>query len=208
MFSQKARTIDINGVSTPIDPDFRIMCKYAVAVANHDKKALNHLAEKFFFAGLPENVSGEAAVNAMTSFYIQGLAPKHKDQKGKTNTTTPVPLFDFEEDEAFFYADFLSCYRIDLTKAKLHWLDFCALFRGLPDECRLKRIISIRAADLSEIKSKTERSRIRRLKDIHSLKCTAKKRYKNVAERDAAMIADMRQMHMDARRKSERRDKL
>ncbi len=208
MFLPKARTIEIDGAVTPIDPDFRIMCDYAAAAAKSDRTALKDIAERFFYAGLPEGVSEETAARAMTDFYIHGLAPKHNGKNENTSMKTPVPLFDFEEDEAYFYADFLSCYRIDLTSAKLHWLDFCALFRGLPDECRLKRIISIRAADLSEIKSKTERARIRKLKDIHSLRRSAKKRYKNAAERDSAMLADIRRMHEEARKMSEGRDKL
>ena len=80
-----------------------------------------------------------------------------------------VPVFDFAVDEAYFLGAFLSVYGIDLNTAKLHWFDFCALFRALPDDCRLKQIIGIRATDDKKIRSKEEKARIRRLKQLYSL---------------------------------------
>lgn len=208
MFLPKARTIKICGISVPVDPDFRIMCDYAAAVSKHDTAAMKNTAERFYFAGLPEGVSEKAAGNGMTEFYTSGFIAKYERKNESTSMKTPVPLFDFVEDEAYFYADFLAHYHIDLTTAKLHWLDFCALFRGLPDECRLKRIISVRAADLSKITSKAERSRIKKLKEIHALRCNAKKRYRNIAERNAAMINDIRRIHDEARQMTEGSDSL
>lgn len=199
MFSQKPKIIIIDGVKTPVDPDFRIMCEYSEAVSRNDSSGLTDIASRFFFAGLPEGVTEKAAAMAMTDFYAAGLAPSGG---GKSSAMeNPEPSFDFEEDEAYFFAAFLSEYGIDLNTVKLHWFDFCALFRGLPDECRLKRIISIRSESLSDIKSPGEKARVRRLKGIFALKRKKQQRFKDVHERDSAMLAEIERIHREAREK-------
>ena len=199
MFSPKPKIIIIDGVKTPVDPDFRIMCEYSEAVSRNDSSGLTDIASRFFFAGLPEGVTEKAAAMAMTDFYAAGLAPSGG---GKSSAMeAPEPSFDFEEDEAYFFAAFLSEYGIDLNTVKLHWFDFCALFRGLPDECRLKRIISIRSESLSDIKSPGEKARVRRLKGIFALKRKKQQRFKDVHERDIAMLAEIERIHREAREK-------
>ena len=199
MFAPKPRVIVINGVKTPVDPDFRIMCEYSEAISKNDESGLCGIASRFFFAGLPEGVTERSAANAMKDFYVSGLSP---NGGGKASAMeNPEPSFDFEEDEAYFFAAFLSEYGVDLNTVKLHWYDFCALFRGLPDECRLKRIISIRSENLSEISSAAEKSRIRKLKSVFALKLSRKQRFKDVKERDAAMLAEINRIHSEARKK-------
>ena len=199
MFSPKPKIIIIDGVKTPVDPDFRIMCEYSEAVSRNDSSGLAGIASRFFFAGLPEGVTEKAAAMAMTDFYAVGLAPG--GGKKSSAMENPEPSFDFEEDEAYFFAAFLSEYGIDLNTVKLHWFDFCALFRGLPDECRLKRIISIRSESLSDIKSPEEKARVRRLKGIFALKRKKRQRFKDVHERDNAMLAEIERIHREAREK-------
>ena len=199
MFSPKPRILIIDGQKVPIDPDFRIMCEYSEAVSRNDESGLCGIASSFFFAGLPEGVTEKSAAKAMLDFYVAGLAP---GGGGKASAMeNPEPSFDFEEDEAYFFAAFLSEYGIDLNVVKLHWFDFCAMFRGLPDECRLKRIISIRSESLSDIKSPAEKARVRRLKGIFALKRKKQQRFKDVHERDNAMLAEIERIHREAREK-------
>ena len=75
MFSPKPKIIIIDGVKTPVDPDFRIMCEYSEAVSRNDSSGLAGIASRFFFAGLPEGVTEKAAAMAMMDFYAAGLAP-------------------------------------------------------------------------------------------------------------------------------------
>lgn len=203
MFGPRPKIIAIDGVKTPVDPDFRIMCEFSEAASKGDAKGLGEIASRFFFAGLPEGVSEAAAAGAMTDFYTNGLAP-NSGGGGSSSVSAPEPSFDFEEDEAYFYAAFLSEYGIDLNSAKLHWFDFCALFRGLPDECKLRRIIGIRAERLSDISSKAEKARISRLKGIYALRRQRKRRFKGIADRDKAMLEDIKRIHREARERMER----
>lgn len=199
MFSPRSKVILIGRVKVPIDPDFRIMCGFSAAVLRRNAENLTDIAKRFFFAGLPDGVSQAAAAAAMDSFYADGLAAAKSNDT--INCRTPTPCFDFEEDEGYFYAAFMGAYGIDLRTAKLHWLDFCALFKGLPDECKLKQIIGIRAQSLGEIKSGTERKRISKLKAIYGLKVKVKRRFEGAKERNSAIMADLMRRNAEAERK-------
>lgn len=199
MFAPNSKILTVNGVKIPIDPDFRIMCEYSAAVLRRRTEGLTDIVSRFYFAGLPEGIGAAEAAEAMDEFYVRGLSA------AKDNSTigskTPVPCFDFEEDEGYFYAAFMGAYGIDLRTAKLHWLDFCALFKGLPDECKLKQIIGIRAQSLGEIKSGTERKRISKLKSIYGLKVKVKRRFEGAKERNSAIMADLMCRNAEAERK-------
>lgn len=159
--------MELEGERVPIDTDFRLMCDFSVAVNEKDSEKIAETARKFYYAGLPEGADTEAAARGMSRFYAEGLAPK--TGAGSAPKKKSRTVFDFAADEVYFYAAFMAEYRIDLNTAALHWFDFCALFRGLSDECRLKQIIGIRAADLREITSKSERQRIKSLKRLYAL---------------------------------------
>jgi hypothetical protein len=180
MFGEKPRTIEINGIRCPVDPDFRLMCELSADGADRAE-----ILSRFFFAGLPEGVTTEGAFDGAMKFYREGLTGGDGEESGENGSS--LPCFDFGEDEGYFFAAFLSEYGIDLNRAKLHWFDFCALFRGLPDDCRLKQIIGIRAAKTSEI-PKHDKPRMMKLKRIYALKKAREKRYESVEERDRAMI--------------------
>lgn len=190
MFTKHRGIIETDGVKIPVDPDFRIMCRYSAAVLRGDREAVAEVAEAFYFAGLPDEISPERAAKEMQNFYVSGLAPgKHeeKTEKEKADKRPVTPCFDFEEDEGYFYAAFLGEYGIDLNEVKMHWFDFCALFTGLPDECRLKRIISVRTQNLNDEKTAAGKQRLRRLKRVFGLKLNRRPVYDTLQARDRAM---------------------
>lgn len=199
MFAPNSNILTVNGVKIPINPDFRIMCEYSAAVLRRHTEGLTDIVSRFYFAGLPEGIGAAEAAEAMDEFYVRGLSA------AKDNSTigskTPVPCFDFAEDERYFYAAFMGAYSIDLKTAKLHWLDFCALFKGLPDDCKLRQIIGIRAQNLGEIKSGAECKRISKLKSIYGLKVKVKRRFEAAADRNAAIAADLKRRAEEAEKK-------
>ena len=60
MFSPKPKIIIIDGVKTPVDPDFRIMCEYSEAVSRNDSSGLAGIAywinQHYKLAGTPREV--------------------------------------------------------------------------------------------------------------------------------------------------------
>lgn len=57
-----------------------------------------------------------------------------------------VRLLDFEQDAAYILASFRAAYGIDLNaeRGRMDWRVFLALFRGLPDDSKIKEIMRIR----------------------------------------------------------------
>lgn len=56
-----------------------------------------------------------------------------------------VRCFDFDLDGSYLVASFMAAYGIDLTTAEMHWHVFMALFRGLPDDSCIKKIMGYRS---------------------------------------------------------------
>jgi len=80
-------------------------------------------------------------------------------------------LISFLCDAKYIYAAFMQAYGIDLIEQQgsLHWSKFSALINALPDNTLMRQIIDIRKTDLSEIKDKDEKKRIKKLKQQFSL---------------------------------------
>lgn len=57
---------------------------------------------------------------------------------------------DFNYDAEKIYSSFMQAYGIDLVekRGKMHWCSFIALFRGLPDDTPIKRIMNIRTKEI------------------------------------------------------------
>lgn len=71
------------------------------------------------------------------------------------------PVLDFSIDAKYIIADFRRFYNIDLLRIEyLHWWEFLALLRALPDESTTMRRVSIRSTDLNEIPDKRRRAQI------------------------------------------------
>lgn len=199
MFEARGKVIEINGISVPVNPDFRIMCRFGAGKQRGDAEMMKKAAEEFYFAGFPEGITPEMATEGMVDFYCTGM----QCSRQKYTDKSPIPTFDFEEDETYFYAAFLENYRIDLMAEKLHWFDFCRLFFGLPDECRLRQIIGIRAVKLSDITSKSEKRRIARLKEVYALEFVKKRKPKSLESRNAAMRDRLIDIHKKMRQRSD-----
>lgn len=209
LFTPFKNILDIDGCAVPVDPDFRIMCRYGTAERRGDKKELCRCAELFFFAELPEGATPENAARAMLRFYAKGLGSDiSEDMDGKkTAAKSSPPVFDFSEDEGYFLSAFRAEYGIDLLNVKeLHWFEFGALFLGLPDECKLKQIIGIRSTETAGIKLPGEKRRILRLQKIFALKGNRPKHFNTLEERNAALKRELAENLEKAKREAEKNE--
>lgn len=73
--------------------------------------------------------------------------------------------FDFTIDSGRIYASFLQAYQIDLRSVKMHWYIFLELFRGLPDNTVMQRVIELRLKEPDKNDSAEYRQRLRRAQD-------------------------------------------
>ena len=81
---------------------------------------------------------------------------------------SPVPILDFEEDGEYIYASFMQDYGVDLIdmQGKLSWRKFIALFDGLSEDTKIKRVMKIRGMELPAFTGKNQKQ----IQDILDLK--------------------------------------
>lgn len=77
-------------------------------------------------------------ITKIVEFYVNpNSTPNVSDSSGDI-------VVDYEEDGEYIYASFLQAYGIDLTECDLHWHKFLALFRSLPEDTMIVKIMGYR----------------------------------------------------------------
>ncbi|MFQ7014347.1 MAG: Gp15 family bacteriophage protein [Faecalibacterium sp.] len=90
------------------------------------------------------------AYGYMIEFYKAG--EKAAESAAAESSTAPSSglAFDYQCDAGYIVAAFQQAYGIDLTRERVHWFRFRALFAALPEETLMAKIMSWRTMDLSE----------------------------------------------------------
>ena len=145
LYQTPPETLDIDGVTYPVDTDFRVWIEFQTLLTSKasDREKAERLCTMMERMGLPP---GEATLDAMLVFYQAASTEKKSD----SNRHRPA-AFDFQQDSEYIYAAFQGAYGIDLTAARLHWWMFKALFKALPADCELCRIMQYRTIDMKDV---------------------------------------------------------
>lgn len=83
--------------------------------------------------------------------------------------TKSKAIYSFEYDAEYIFASFCECYKIDLTKTKMHWWKFKTLFANLSDNCIFSKIMQYRSIEINSKMSKEERKFYLEKKRIYAL---------------------------------------
>ena len=178
--------IIVNFKKYPIDSDFRLMMNFELCVQKNNKRGIAEIIVRFYRGSVPDDIND--AVRGMINFYLCG---EQHDSKN-TGDNSRRRCYDFGEDWKYISAAFRQQYGVDLVRSDMHWYEFSALFSGLTDETEFVKIMQYRCTDLKKIKNKEEKNRIRRLQQRYALSENRVKHYASAAERDAAMINDLK----------------
>ncbi len=126
LFSPLKTTLNISGKEFSIKTDFRIW----LGLMYGEVSTLDIFEDK-----IPANT--EEAVKAMTDF-ING----NSEDKGESESERSI---DFIIDADFIYGAFLQAYNIDLASITyLHYHQFIALLKAIPESTTLSQIIGYR----------------------------------------------------------------
>lgn len=91
----------------------------------------------------------QEAITQLLEFYIG--PEKSGVQGGSGGKGQQERIYSFNDDASRIYASFFQQYHIDLSKVKLHWWKFKALFEGLSEETSMRKVMDIRSLSDSEI---------------------------------------------------------
>ncbi|MBF0965751.1 MAG: hypothetical protein HXK09_01015 [Actinomyces bouchesdurhonensis] len=114
------------------------------------------------------------AVAALLWFYRCGADGESKEDS-QSGTPAKDPPYSYEYDADYIYAAFLGSYGIDLARASLHWWQFRALFRSLPEDTQFMKIVGYRSVDKQTLSkmSKDQRQHITKMQKLFALPLSA-----------------------------------
>ncbi len=152
------------GVYYPIRTDFSVWLEFARLIEQEEARGILRALNLCYKCRRPDNPL--EAIKLLCEFFAGGAQTGGESSSGEQ-------IISFTQDEELIYASFLSDYRIDLSKERLHWWRFLALLKNLSPDSSLMRVAHIRAAKLSDIKNPALRRSILRQKRIYSLEHNA-----------------------------------
>ena len=178
-----------------INTDFRAWIRFqriVLSSGSNEQKA-DKIIAFMTEMGVPFSVE---SFRAILDFYIG------KPGEKATQNRKSAAAFDFDQDSEYIFAAFLETYGIDLATEKLHWWKFLALFKSLPDGCKIKEIMHYRVADLSKI-PKDRRKYYAEMKKLYALDNGAAKGGKTLREHVEALKKAQEENRMSTLRSSE-----
>lgn len=160
--------VEIAGEPVKIETSFRTGIIFEEMLSDPDlkdeDKLLTMLALYFPNVAFDETTIREA-VEGVFWFYRCGQEPSARDEGGKPQ----APVFSYEHDADYIYAGFMSAYRIDLATKDLHWWQFRALFRSLPEDTQIMKIIGYRTMKIPAKLPKEQKEHYKRMKRLYAL---------------------------------------
>ena len=160
--------VEIAGTSVKIDTSFRTGIIFEEMLSDSelpDEDKLLTMLELYYPGIIFDETTIREAIEKIFWFYRCGSEPRQTtggDEGGET-------VFSYEYDADYIYAGFMSAYRIDLAKETLHWWQFRALFRSLPEDTQIMKIIGCRSMKIPSKLSKEQKDYYKRMKRIYAL---------------------------------------
>lgn len=202
------RFITIGGAAYAINTDYRIMADFEKKIEDAD------MSDKTAFAQvLSETVSALfiEVPKAETQQIIEGLLWYYRCGKELRNVPqTPRSnkrYYDYDEDADYIYAAFMQQYGDNLITSHMHWWEFRAKFISLTEDTEFVKIMQYRGTDVSKIKCKEERSRIKRIQERYALKSQKIQKFASFKDRDEAFKEKLRKRYEEVQRQAEEKKK-
>jgi len=181
-------SVNIGGIEIQVNTDFRFSITFEEMIKEYDleedeqkkefwDKALklyypilnidfdkSTVEEKNMFNFIIDNVN--EAIDKLMWFYICG---REHIKNTQDQRQSKEEIYNFTYDEPKIYASFMQQYGRNIREEDIHWWDFKALFDGLNEDTEMKKVISIRATDLSKIKDKEQKEYYKKLKRAYKI---------------------------------------
>lgn len=150
-------SITVGGEDYKIETGFRAWLGFADMI--RDRVKFEELLPYFADEIPPINLWQEAYEQLVMFFLNPAPTPSTDGEDGNDK------IIDYVLDGDYIYGSFYQAYGIDLMSAELHWWQFLALFRSLPESCKISWIMATRAyttpkanADQDEVYKKAKKA--------------------------------------------------
>lgn len=165
--------ITVDGIKYAVRTDYRVWIKFGEIIADNTEGTQKYLSSVLLcfdprtVGKLPPNPA--ATLEAMCDFYACEKFADTKKNRVKSKGTENRRTFSFSADWEYIYASFLSEYGIDLLAENLHWQQFMALLKGLPENSRFMKLIFYRTVNPEDAQDSSRRKYLRRMKRLCAL---------------------------------------
>ena len=111
--------------------------------------------------------------------------------------------YDYDEDSDYIFAAFMQIYGDDLVTSHMHWWEFRAKFTALTEETEFVKIMQYRGTNISKIKNKEERARIKKLQERFALRSQKPKKFADLESRDNAVKQKLQNRFAEVQKQAE-----
>lgn len=146
-------TVIVADTRIPINTDYRTGILFEQTLNDPvmpDNEKLNTVLQLYYgdavFSLLDDMDTVQEALNGIMWFYRCGTDETERTEMERDSSKAPP--FSYEHDAGYIYAAFFETYGIDLTKNRLHWWQFRALFLGLPETVLFCKIMGYRTMEI------------------------------------------------------------
>lgn len=199
------RSIIIGGEAYAINTDYRIMADFEMKIANADMSDRTAFAKilsetvSALFIDVPR-ADAQQIIEGVLWYYRCGNEPLETSVTPRSNKR----YYDYSEDSDYIYAAFMQQYGDDLLTSKMHWWEFRAKFMALTEATEFVKIMQYRGTDVSKIKCREERSRIKKLQERYALRSQKIQGFASLEDRNEAFKEKLRKRYEEVRKKAER----
>lgn len=165
--------IEVAGRIFLLNTDFRLWIKFGRMLQEE------HTWEDYYFLFKESHPIGNF-LNQLLEFYNNPNSTPNIDDGGSGER-----IFDFYEDGEYIYASFIHEYGIDLYEIDMHWHKFQALFRALPDDAYIKKIMSYRSYEKQNNKDRDIYEEYKRIWELPLTEAELTQRQKELDEFNA-----------------------
>lgn len=168
-------TVTVAGAEIPIVTDYRTGILFEQTLTDPimpDEEKLDTVLKLYYgndiFPLLSNMNTVQEALDGIMWFYRCGADESAVSDTGDSSSGKEPP-FSYEHDAAYIYAAFKEAYNVDLTKNRLHWWQFRALFLGLPEKVLFCKIMGYRTMEIPAKMPKAQKRFYQRMKRIYRL---------------------------------------
>lgn len=164
-------SVEIGGQLAPIVTGFRTGILFEQMILDKsldDTEKIETMLELYLPGQSIE--TGEELMEAMERinwFYRCGT--DLDETTGESGTEEEDQPFNYDIDADYIYAAFRQAYGIDLAENELHWWQFRALLKSLPETTQFMKIIGFRTIKISNKLSKEQKQYYEKMKRLYKL---------------------------------------
>lgn len=147
-----------------IKTDFRHWIRFETSMTKEkDPYKKMEIMLDLFIDEVPTDIS---FVEQLLWFYQCGV--EERDHK-QTAIENQRPVYDYDQDQYMIYTAFKQYYGIDLIQESMHWWIFKQMFLELPEDAKIKKVMTYRSIKINSNMSKEQRQFYTEMKYLYAL---------------------------------------